>query len=409
MNNKEISRCNNIKYKIAVDVILNLVGTLIPVAIIHLIIFPQLAKHIATESYGLIQSTMALVYLVGATFGDSLCSARLLKKQDYIKKDVIGDFNLINACSVILLILVTPIILIFYLKIISIYEVFLDSLIMILSYCCGYYFVRYRLEIDYVQIFINHVIGSIGYLVGYGLFLFLGTWQIIYIVYFTARLGHLLPKSPLLKETLRRTDLFREVMNAYVGLNISTILSKMLSYFDKIILYPILGGGLVSIYFTANILGKIVAQITTPLTNVILTYLSKEDGVSKKTWNQILLCGGVIGCISYFICIGISKPVICILYPQWASEAMIYIPITTASLCVASYAAVLTPFVLKMIDARYQIVINGTSALIYCLFILLWANEGLMACCISILISNIVKAFLTIIIPLVVQGKEDDI
>lgn len=405
MEKETINKYKNGKFKIALDVILNLVGTLIPVAIIQLIIFPQLAKNVATENFGLIQSTMALVYLIGATLGDSLCSARLIKEQEYKKKELIGDFNLLNIGSIMFLVIATPIILILYFKIKVISEVILSCVVMILSYCCGYFFVRYRLEINYVQIFINHIAGSAAYLAGYGIFLLLGTWQLIYIVYFMARLLHLLPKSPLLKEPIKKTELFQELVNTCVGLNVSALLSKMLSYFDKIILFPILGGYLVSIYVTANILGKLIVQITTPITNVILTYLSKEDSISKRTWNQVLFCGGLIGFISYFICIEISRPLVYIFYPQWAQEAIIYIPVTTASLCFASYSSLLTPFVLKMIDARWQIAISGSGVIIYVFLILIWSKEGLMACCYSILISNIVKTVLTILIPFIIQRK----
>lgn len=402
-----INKLNTVKSRMASDMFLNLIGSLIPIAVIQLIIFPQLAKNETPENYGLIQSIMAFIYLIGATLGDSLCAARLLHEQEYRIKKLVGDFNLLNLGNILLILSITPVVIFYYYQVHVAYEIFLDCAIIVLSYCYGYFIVRYRLEINYVQILINHIIGAIGCLIGYGVFCLSGAWQFIYIVYYGFRLGHLLPRSPLVKEPFRRTVLFRSVINTCVGLNISTILSKMLTYFDKLILFPILGGYYFSIYVTANLIGKMVAVITTPFTNVILTYLAQRSGVSSRIWHQVLTVGCFMGGVSYFICLWISKPIIYILYPQWAIEVMIYLPVTTASLCFSSYAALLTPFVLKMIDARFQIVINGISLFIYVILVGLCYKEGIMACCVSLLISNIFKVVLLIIIPLLVQRRKD--
>lgn len=394
-------RKKDIKYKVAIDTVINLIGTFIPVAVIQLFVYPQVAKTVSADEYGLLQSMISLVYLLGATFGDALCSTRLILQQKYVQSKIEGDFNRLNGFNVVILGIVTPIIVTFIYGIDDVVEVVLFTLILLLSYICSYAVVRYRLKIDYTQIFLNHCIGALGYFVGYFLFCLTKRWEFIFFTYFVFRMIHYLYKSELIKESFSRTSLFRDTWNSFLGISISAFLGKALNYFDKMILYPILGGEMVSVYYTANILGKLVVQIISPFTNVILTYLSSKKGISKKTWNICLIYGGIFSFISYFLCIFVSRPLILILYPQWAEQALAYVPVTAASLCISSYAGFLYPFTLKIMDSRFQILISASGLVSYILLVfILYKENGLSGCCWAMVISNMIRLMLMVFLTL---------
>ena len=77
-------------------------------------------------------------------------------------------------------------------------------------------------------------------------------------------------KTRLLKEPFVKTGLFSKVNGDVNRLVIATIISNMMNYADKLVLYPIIGGYAVSVYYTATILGKIIGMLTGPINSVIL-------------------------------------------------------------------------------------------------------------------------------------------
>lgn len=51
----------------------------------------------------------------------------------------------------------------------------------------------------------------------------------------------------------------------------------MTTYFDKIIIYPILGDNAVNVYYATSSMSKILNLITNPLHGVILSWLKGND------------------------------------------------------------------------------------------------------------------------------------
>ena len=179
----------------------------------------------------------------------------------------------------------------------------------------------------------------------------------------------------------------------------AVFLSNIMNYADKMILFPILGGTLVSIYYTATILGKIVGMVVTPISSVILSYISKRDNLERKKFNRVLLVGICVCTIGYCICMLISKFILGILFPQWVDQVMEYIPITTIALSLNAMCSIIHPFVLKFCDMKWQIVINGVSSMTYLACSLIFLQiSGLTGFCIGTVIGYLSKVMLLIFI-----------
>lgn len=347
-----------------------------------------------------------MIYLLSGTFGGALSTTRLIRNTIYEENNSISDFAILNIFCIIVVIVFTPIFNSVFLRETSLNGLILSMLISVLNYLALYYEVGFRLELDYKSIFFNKVLGSLGYLAGFLFFIYSLKWQYIFICSYFLQALYCVSKTKLLKEPIRKSQFFGKTMRSFVDLGIAGMLNRALTYFDKLLLYPLLGGTAVSIYFAANIFGKLILQIIEPITNVILSYLSKEKEIRKDLWKQVIPLGALICTLIYFFCIVISRPILMFFYPQWASEAMKYVPISTFCLAISSYLNILYPFTLKAINSNRQILFNGTALIVYIsLALYLYQPAGLWGCCFALLISYVVKLVLVFICCFFRGGK----
>jgi len=378
--------------RIMVDMLINLVGTGFPLVVLQLIIYPIVAQKISVDAYGQMQSAMSLVYLVGGTLGGALSTTRLIRAADYRENDVCGDYPFLLWGSAALAVILVPIIARCVLGIHTVTAILLTTVIAVLNLLLNYVEVGFRLSLDYRGIFINKILTCAGYLLGFGLFWYTLKWEFVFVGSYLAPLLHCVCKTNLIRERFVTTKLFRRTCKAFSDLNISTLLNKVLTYFDKLVLYPLLGGEAVAVYFAANIFGKLVIQVLEPITNVILSYLSREKSVSDGVWKMTVLTGAGFCAVMYFGCRVISGPILSIFYPQWAEQAMELIPIATLSLCISSFISILRPLTLKALTTSAQIIINGVSVISYIgAMLFLVRSYGLMGACIALLFSYVVK------------------
>lgn len=381
--------------QIAFDMFINLLGTGISLVILQLLIYPSVAQNIDAGSYGEMQSVMSLVYLVGGTLGGALSTTRLICEYEYREKKISADFNLLSIFCVFLIILFLPFFLYLYLDNVELFSIFLITVVALLNYGANYFNVGLRLNLDYKGIFIDKILACIGYGIGFMAFYYTLIWQYIFICSGLIEMGYLLVKTKLAMEPYKKSFLFVSTAKSFGNLSIANLLTKALTYFDKLMLYPLLGGEAVSIYFAANVFGKLMLQTMEPVTNVILSYLSRKKRISNSLWKSIIPISAVSCFLLYVLCILISKPVLTIFYPQWVNEAYKLIPLATLSLAISSFTQILYPFTLKAVETSRQIAINAGGVGIYIILVLLlYRKAGLVGCCMALLISYITKLVL---------------
>lgn len=380
------------KKRVVIDMLINLIGTGLPLVALQLIVYPIVARTINAEAYGRMQSLVSFIFLISGTVGGALSTTRLIHEYDYEECGRKGDFSLLNLISLIAVAIVTPFVIGIYLGEVDIYELFLITIISILNYTEMYFEVGFRLQLNYRKIFINKTIGAIGYLAGFLVFRFSMDWHYIFICAYFFQTVYCISSTGLIHEPLEKTEVFRETAKSYGNITLSSAFNKSLTYFDKLLLYPLLGGEAVSVYYAANIFGKLVLQVLEPITNVVLSYLSKEKRVSRSIWGMTIMIGGSFCIIMYAFCLLASRFILSILYPQWVDAAMKLIPISTLSLCISSFVNIINPLALKSIKTDRQIVISGAGLLVYIILALsLYKPFGLMGCCFALLISYVIK------------------
>ena len=392
------------KKRIATEMLINLVGTGLPLIALQLIVYPIVSRTIDADAYGRMQSLISVIFLISGTIGGALSTTRLIHQYDYQERNSIGDFSILNIASISIVAVATPIVISIYLGEIVIYELVLITLISILNYTELYFEVGLRLQLNYRKIFINKLIGAVGYLIGFFIFRVVLDWHYIFIIAYLLQTLYCMKSTNLIHEPLIRTNEFSDTARSYGSITLASAFNKSLTYFDKILLHPLMGGEAVSIYYAANIFGKLVLQVLEPITNVVLSYLSAEKKVSRSVWGLTIPIGVSFCAVMYVFCLLVSRFVLSILYPQFVDEAMKLIPISTLSLCVSSFVNIIHPLALKSIKTNRQIIISGAGLLCYVVLALtLYKPYGLMGCCIALLISYIVKLGLILLYCFVID------
>ena len=392
------------KKRIATDMLINLVGTGLPLIALQLIVYPIVSRTIDADAYGRMQSLISVIFLISGTIGGALSTTRLIHQYDYQERNSIGDFSILNIASISIVAVATPIVISIYLGEIVIYELVLITLISILNYTELYFEVGLRLQLNYRKIFINKLIGAVGYLIGFFIFRVVLDWHYIFIIAYLLQTLYCMKSTNLIHEPLIRTNEFSDTARSYGSITLASAFNKSLTYFDKILLHPLMGGEAVSVYYAANIFGKLVLQVLEPITNVVLSYLSAEKKVSRSVWGLTIPIGVSFCAVMYVFCLLVSRFVLSILYPQFVDEAMKLIPISTLSLCVSSFVNIIHPLALKSIKTNRQIIISGAGLLCYVVLALtLYKPYGLMGCCIALLISYIVKLGLILLYCFVID------
>lgn len=380
--------------------ILNLIATTIPIVVLQLLILPLLAKKMSSDNYGLLVTVLALLNIVPATLGNVLNNIRLLHDMEYAEKNQYGDFNILVSISELLNVIITAILLLIYCgKQYTIIDILLTIIIAILWLLREYHIVAFRLTIDYKAILVNNLIMAIGYGVGYWIFLNTLYWQVIYISGYVFSLIYIFITSKLWREPLVKTELFKMITAETLMLLIAGIFSRLIIYADKILIYPILGGTTVSIYYAATIFGKVVSLIINPISSVVLTYLAKKKSKNDKIFTYTLLVGLVVCTAGYIVCLLISRPILTILYPDFVDESMKYIGITTGVTVLMALIGLLNPFIMRFFSMKWQIVKSAGTAIVYVsLSMTLLHFYGLYGFCAGSLITYILQLLFIICI-----------
>lgn len=394
------------KKKILLDVILNIVATAIPLLVLQLISLPVVAHRMGSDGYGIVITLISLFTLLSIPFGNSLNNIRLLLNEEYKGKNLIGDFNILLVWSLIISSFLMFIGVSYFIESFSIINTILTIFIACLILIREYLMVSFRIKLNYQAILINNIILGLGYLLGTYLFYLTGYWHLIYIVGSTVSLFYIIKNSNLIKEPFFKTYLFKKTSYKSLILFVSTFLKTLLSYADKLLLFPLLGPHVVSVYYTATVFGKIIAMAITPINSVVLSYLTRIDRLEKR--KLVLLIGiiGSIGFIGYFIIILISKPLLYLLYPNWAEQSFKLIYITSGTAIVEVMSSIIHPFILRFKNINWQILINGSSVIVYIVCTLMFYSQyGLLGFCLGVLISSVYKLIIMTLIFFISKVK----
>ena len=380
--------------KCAYDTILNLFAVGLPIILLQLIVLPIVGNKVGQIEYGFIIAIISLSTVFSQSFGSALNNSRLINDKLYKNQKIIGDYNFLLSVSNLINVIIIIIVSMILIDNISFFDIITLVVISTFSLIRNYLIVEFRIKLNYKKILIENIIMTLGYLIGLLMFYLFGLWHFIYITGYLFSFLYLVKTTNLLKESYKLTTLFKFTFKETSILFISGLFLTSLQYTDKLIMLPLLGSRVVSVYYSASIIGKILMMVIVPLSSVILSYLIRFTEIKKSLFNKLCISLLLLSIPTYFLMFFVSKPALNILYPQWSMESQEIVPYILIGVVFQILTTVLNPIILKFRNISWQMRINLLSLLVYISFsILLYYMYGLTGFCIGISMSQIVRFF----------------
>ncbi len=393
------------KLKAIKDFALRMSSSVLTTIANQLVLLPVLAS-MFPETYGSILTIIGVKNVISGTLGNSLFSTRLIMEADYEKKRRTGDFNILICIATIISAIAM------YIAILSFDNIdestkILMILIVIIFTLNAYFTVWYTVKLQFTKGLVHSIIVSFGTLIGVLLVRITGVWPIAYISTALAGLVFVLTQTGILREGFRCTDLFKKTTGKWIILLITTLLTNLVTYLDRLLLYPLLGDVAVSTFSVATYFGKALSVIAMPIASVMLGYYAQKDYKMnlKRFWTINAICGGLLAVFTmgqlFF-----GHMVTGWLFPKQIESAAQFIFIGNLATSIAAILQIVQSASMKYAKTYWQIVIQVCYLLIYFVGgIFLTQLYGLMGFCMASLITNVVRLGLLLIVSHVSIGK----
>ena len=391
--------------------ILNFLSFALPTVVLQFVVQPLIAAKLGGDLNGQYLTLMSLNFFLIGISATVLNTVRMLQNEKYEKNNVVGDFNIIFLFYALLLILIMPLGYLLYVKDTNIIDILLYVLIGILYLYHDYIFAQYRLRMQFNKILINNGILIVGYAIGTVLFMFvLPKWQFVFICAYVLTGIYDFVNTTFIREPLKKTEFFSETVKKVGSLMVANSLNSSIAYFDKLLLFPLLGGVAVSVYNTASLVGKMLYLVSFPLNSLLLSYLVKIKRFRLASVKKYIFRTVVVLILGYIVCVLVGFPLTDLLYPLWASESHIFIPITVASNLFLLISELINTVLLRYYKISFQMIIQSVNLVMY-LGVSLVAMYfwGLLGFSIGVSIVALIKTVVMLIIIIRLDKKQEQI
>lgn len=392
--------------KVTSDFILRISSSVLTTFANQIVLLPVLAKLYDNETYGFILTLIGIMNIIAGTLGNSLYSTRLIVNSRYEEENKTGDFNRLTALATILGMVVMGAVAIF-MDGISVLTAILLIPVTAIYTLNAYLTVWYPVKLQFRKSLVHSIVVSLGTLLGVVLVYLTKTWTLAYLATSIAGLVFVLRKTEILKEGFGKTTLLSFTTKKWGILIVTTLLVNVVTYLDRLVLYPLLGAEAVSTFSTATYFGKALSVLAMPIAGVMLSYYAQRNfGMTRKRyWAINGACGVILGLFIVFSLL-MGKWVTGLLFPTLIDTAGPYIFIGNLSAALAALVQIVQTAAMKYAKTGWQLVVQIVYLAVYfVLGMILIGSFGLMGFCVASLLANAVRLVMQIIIGHIALGK----
>ena len=326
------------------DILLNSFSFAIYIFSQQIIFMPIMGKLLPENTFANFIIFISIFSIISNSFGCELGVVRQIKEDNnssqynYIMRWLLGS------------VLIVSIICLSFLKF-SILETLLLSIVVSLANIRLYICSCFRMKKYFKGVMVQNILYLIGLLFGLGLFL---KFKIIWIPSLIAELVSL--SYSLIKSDFtlfsKKVKVEKKTLVAFKDYSIIEFLINMMTYFDKILIYPILGTNAVNVYYATTTMSKMVSLISNPLHSVLLSWI-KNDGKSKDGILTIVFkyCFSLILLIS-IITIPLTYIAVRLLYNSYLNDSLLIIIPISIGAGFAFATSFIKAVILKYIDSK---------------------------------------------------------
>ncbi|WP_270792397.1 lipopolysaccharide biosynthesis protein [Enterococcus casseliflavus] len=344
-----------IKKKFVTDVILNIIASLLLTSILQIIVLPVISARVYQDTFGEILTLQGISNAIGVMFGASLNNILLIKANSYDNQSLTATFSRLFRSSIIYATILSFPLLLFFGKeqgvVIALLMIVYTIGILIRSYLTVYY----RINLEYKKILLHVIITSLGYLLGIVIFFINDEWISIYLI------GELFSVLYLFytirpKFLIRQKDgIFFQIRKDFSNFFISSMLTNVLLYLDRLLINPILGASDVAVFFAASVVGKLIGIVMQPLSGVILSYISVDiTEKPSKVFKYSLGISSGIGILFFFGAYFATPFLLEVLYPDLFLEALPLYVLCNLIAVLNMISTIIQPLSLKFCPTYWQ-------------------------------------------------------
>ncbi len=353
---------NLLKNKMVQDGVLSIGAKCIFYFVVNFVIYSLMNRRMGDSAYG--EFVVLLGYLQVFAFGcgEALNHIRVLNQDT--DNECAADYRLVAAleCAIGFVILVSGI----FARNMGIVERIMYAGIGVLMMLRLYTECMFRIQINYKKILLSSVICSIGYIIGFGLYVSGMSWCIIFLcgegaaVIFAAICGN------AFKAGRRLSNEFKVTVKNIATLTFSYLISYVLIYSDRFILEFFAGSELAGQYFNATYYGKLVAIVIPPITSVLLSNISKGTIELNTKMVRRVVCLS-FAAIGLFFVAGIpgARIMMLILFPNSYNSVLRFVDIANLALIVYYSCSIINMLAIRLCPYSLQVWVEVIYSVCY--------------------------------------------
>lgn len=352
------------------DMILNMIGFGIYILSQKIILLPILAKQVDNGMYASLTLFISILNIFCNVTGGELGNVRLIRNNEYKKKNIIGDFSrILIALSLLISIIAFPI----FIKLnYSVENIIFFILTILLANIRLYATSFYRLEKKYLKVIFQNLLYLFGIIISIFIFSYIKNISIVLLIPEVVSLIYALRNSDLIKMGLTKTSEMMNSIKKFIGLGTISLLTNMMNYFDSFLIYPILGMEQVAIYYAVNSVSNITALLTNPMSSVILSWISNaKEKMKNKIVKMAILINIPLIIVVAIVTIPLTYGFMYILYKQYLNNIIWLIVLISISTAFGTAGAFTKTILLKF---------TKTSSLVrvYFLYFIILSTTGII-------------------------------
>ncbi len=332
-----------------IDFIVNAIALTVYIVSQQLILMPIMSKMLNESSFALFVMYISIFAIISNTLGSELGIVR----QIFDHKEQQEEYNLILKKLLIIVFFISFVctLLLGY----NYLETIMLSVIIVLANIRLYVSAYFRMFRNFKFVLIQNVLYLVGVFVGV---LFYQKAHIIWIPCLIAEIFAIIfsfsfsdIKYIFKANITKKID--KKILISFKDYSLVEFLINMMTYFDKILIYPILGVNSVNVYYATTTMSKVVSLITNPMHGVLLTWLKNDD--KQRRNNIISLCLKYSLPVVFFISI-ISIPLtylaVKIFYNQYLEQTLIIIIPIGIGVGFSFASSIIKAFLLKFVESK---------------------------------------------------------
>ena len=309
---------------------------------------PIMARILPEEDFAKVVLYISVFAIITNVLGSELGIVKQVKKEKISEE---SDYNriLLQLFPTIILIAIIILAILRF----NILEIIMLTITIILGNTRLYSAAHFRANKDFKKIVMQNIL----YLVGTAIGLFITyKLKLIAIPMLLAEIMCLIfdiSKTDIIKTGISKTKHNKEIWNTFAGFGFISFLINMTTYFDKIIIYPILGENAVNVYYATSSMSKILSLITNPLHGVILSWLKGNDEEFKKKVTTVTIKANMpILIITFVLSLPLTYIAVIILYPQYLEDSKKLIIPICVGVAFSTAASIIKAILMKYIESK---------------------------------------------------------